>query len=87
MITFTAVVCLAMLLMAGVLSAARVLTDTSVPNRLVAVDLITVLIVLGVCVVAYWRRSDLFLDLVVVVALLGFIAAVTVARFVERRGA
>lgn len=87
MITVTAVVCLAMLLAAGVLCAARILSDTSVPNRLIAVDLISVLIVLGVLVVTFWRRSELFLDVVVVVALLGFLAAVTVARFVESRGA
>lgn len=87
MITVTAVVCLTMLTIAGALCALRLFTADSVPNRLIAVDLVAVLIVLGVCVLSFWRRSDLFLDVVVVVALLGFVAAVTVARFVERRGA
>lgn len=87
MITFTAIVCLVMLTAAGALATVRLFTASSVPNRLIAVDLFTVLIVLGVCVLAFWRQSALFLDVVVVVALLGFVGAVTVARFVERRGA
>lgn len=87
MITFTAIACLTMLTVAGALCVLRMFTSSSVPNRLIAVDLITVLTVMGVCVLTFWRRTELFLDVVVVVAMLGFVGAVTVARFVERRGA
>lgn len=80
-------VCLVMLLVAGVLCAARALLPTSVPNRLVALDLLLVTIVLGIGVLVFRMRSGVFLDLLVVVSLLGFIGTVTVARFVERRGA
>ena len=80
-------VCLVMLLVAGVLCAGRALLPTSVPNRLVALDLLLVTIVLGIGVLVFRMRSGVFLDLLVVVSLLGFIGTVTVARFVERRGA
>jgi multicomponent Na+:H+ antiporter subunit F len=87
MITFTTVLCLTMLLAAGALCVLRILRRSSVPDRLVALDLLLVNIVLGTGVLTYQTQSGVFLDLLVVVSLLGFVGAVTVARFVERRGA
>lgn len=87
MITVAAIVCFAMLVAAGLLCGLHVLQRRSLPNRLVALDLLLVIIVLGIAVFAFQRKSALFLDVLVVVSLLGFVGTVTVARFVERRGA
>lgn len=86
-VSVSTAVCLVMLLAAGLLCAARAVSPTSVPNRLVALDLLLVTIVLGIGVLVFRMRSGLFLDVLVVVSLLGFVGTVTVARFVERRGA
>lgn len=87
MIAFITVVSFALLLAAGALCVLRVLRRSSVPDRLIALDLLLVDIVLGIGVMAYQTQSDFFLDLLVVVSLLGFVGTVTVARFVEGRGA
>ena len=87
MMTVTAVLCSAMLVAAGVLCAARVLRRSSLPDRLVALDLLLLIIVLGVAVLTFATESLHYLDLLVVVSLLGFVGTVTVARFIERRGA
>lgn len=86
-VSVTTLLCMAMLLTGGVLCAARALSPTTVPNRLVALDLLLVTIVLGIVVLVFRTLSNLFVDLLVVVSLLGFVGTVTVARFVERRGA
>ena len=41
----------------------------------------------GIAVMAIATDSGVFLDVLVVAALLGFIGTVTVARYMERRGA
>ena len=87
MITFTTVVCLTLLVTAGGVCAVRIMRPSSVPDRMVALDLLLVIIVLGIGVFAYQTESAFFLDLLVVVSLLGFVGTITVARFVERRGA
>ena len=86
MTTFTTIACLAMLLAAGGLCVYRVLKPSSLPDRMVATDLLLVIIVLGIGVLTYQIRRSTYLDLLVVVSLLGFVGTVTVARFVERRG-
>lgn len=75
-----------MLATAGVLCLARVLRPGSVPDRMVALDLLLILIVIGIAVQAFQTRSGVYLDVLVVVSLLGFVGTTTVARFIERRG-
>ena len=87
MIAFTTVVCLTLLVVAGAVCGVRIMRPSSVPDRMVALDLLLVIIVLGIGVFAYQTESAFFLDLLVVVSLLGFVGTITVARFVERRGA
>ena len=62
----------------------RVLRGPTLPDRVVAVDLIGVssvgLIVLGAAV----TRERTFLDAAVVIALLGFLATIAYARYAEK---
>jgi multicomponent Na+:H+ antiporter subunit F len=59
----------------------------SVPDRIVALDALLLIVVSGIAVGAAATRDGSFLAVLVAVALLGFVGTVTVARFVERRGA
>jgi multicomponent Na+:H+ antiporter subunit F len=59
----------------------------SLPDRIVALDTLLVVIVSGIAVHAARTGEGLYLDVLVVAALLGFVSTVTVARFIERRGA
>lgn len=81
-----AVVCLVLLSLAGALLLVRLLRGPSVPDRVVALDGLLIVVLNGVALQAVVQKSEAFLRVLVVVALLGFVATVTAARFVERRG-
>lgn len=86
MTTLTFVV-LGLLLVAAGLCVLRLLRAGSLPDRIVALDTLLVVVVCGVAVDAVRTGSGEYLDVLVVVALLGFTGTALVARFVERRGA
>ncbi len=75
------------LALAAVLCLIRLIRGSSLADRIVALDLLLVITVSGIAVTAVATGSGVFLDVLVVTALLGFIGTVTVARFMERRGA
>ncbi len=77
----------AMLAVSALLCLARLVRGRSVADRIVALDLLLIVTVSGIAVAAVATGSGAFLDVLVVAALLGFIGTVTVARYVERRGA
>lgn len=80
-------VALAGLGLAALLCVARLVQAGSLADRIIALDTILVIVICSVAVHAARTRSGTYLDLVVVAALLGFVGTVTVARFIERRGA
>ncbi len=85
--TIVLTVCIGILLVAGALALARLLRPgTSVADRVVALDLLLLLVVMGIAVFSIGRDTGLFLDVLIVVSLLGFVGTTTVARFIERRG-
>ncbi|CTQ33657.1 monovalent cation/H+ antiporter complex subunit F [Jannaschia rubra] len=74
------------MVMAGVLLAmVRLIKGPSLPDRVVALDTMTVLIVAFCGLFAIDAGSTAFLDVAVVLALIGFLATVALARFVERK--
>jgi multicomponent Na+:H+ antiporter subunit F len=85
--TVVIVVCLGMLTLAAMLTLGRVVwKGISLADRVVALDMLLLIIVLGIAVGAVRADSQLFFDVLVVVSLLGFVGTITVARFIERRG-
>jgi multicomponent Na+:H+ antiporter subunit F len=80
-------VCLGMLAVAAILTLLRAVRGgVSLADRVVALDVFLTIIVTGIAAAAIRSDSALFLDVLVVVSLLGFVATITVARFIERRG-
>ena len=75
------------LLMASMgLSVIRLALGPSLPDRVVALDLITILAV-GFCALfAIASEEAAFLDVAIALALVAFLATVAFARFAERRG-
>jgi multicomponent Na+:H+ antiporter subunit F len=75
------------LVMLGVVLAfVRLIIGPSLPDRVVALDMMTVLIVSFCGVYAIVSGDAAFVDVAIVLALVGFLATVALARFVERRG-
>lgn len=75
------------LLVSAGLCILRLLRGSSVADRIVALDTLLVTTVTGIAVGAVATGSGVFLDVLVVAALLGFVGTITVARYMERRGA
>ncbi|MCZ7528291.1 MAG: monovalent cation/H+ antiporter complex subunit F [Acidimicrobiia bacterium] len=65
----------------------RLVRPGSLADRMVALDLFVVIVVNGIAVYTVRTGSGVFLDVLLVTGLLGFLGTVTVARFIERRGA
>jgi multicomponent Na+:H+ antiporter subunit F len=63
----------------------RVVWGPTLPDRVVAVDLIGVSAVCLMVVAAVDSNEPAFLDTAVVIALLGFLGTVAYARYAERR--
>ena len=81
------VVCFAGLGLAAVLVLVRLLLGPSVPDRILALDVLVQVIVAGIAVAAAATRDGTYLSVLVAVSLLAFVGTVTVGRFIERRGA
>jgi multicomponent Na+:H+ antiporter subunit F len=74
------------LVMLGVAFAfVRLIKGPSLPDRIVALDMMTVLIVSFCGLYAILSEDTAFVDVAIVLALVGFLATVALARFVERR--
>lgn len=74
------------MVMAGiVLAFIRLTKGPSLPDRVVALDTMTVLIVAFCGLFVFESGSTAFLDVAVVLALIGFLATAALARFVERK--
>jgi len=76
----------AMLSLALLLAFARLARGPSLPDRVVALDLITVLIAALLTMDAIATNQPVFLDAAIVLALISFLGTVAFARYLERRG-
>ena len=77
-------VALAMLALGAILAFGRLVRGPTLPDRVIAIDLIGVLIVCTLVVVASDAGGVLFLDVAMFIALISFIGTVAYARYVER---
>lgn len=72
---------------AGLLAIGRIVREGSLPDKLLGADLLAVVVATGIAVSAGITGKVYFVDVVVIVAAVGFLGSVTVARFIEKRGA
>ncbi len=75
---------LAMLALAAALAFVRLLRGPTLPDRVVALDLIGVLIVCVTVAVAATTGQQAYLDVAIVIALVSFVGTVAYARYIER---
>ena len=78
------VVALTMLAAAACLTFVRLLKGPTLPDRVVAIDLIGVLMVCILVVTAAETAQQAFLDVGMVVALISFVGTVAYSRYIER---
>jgi multicomponent Na+:H+ antiporter subunit F len=84
-VNVVAAVCLGLLVIAGASGVARIVRRSTLGDRAVAFDMLTSVLTCALLVSAGYLQDGLLLDLAIVLGLLGFIASVTIARFIELR--
>ncbi len=84
MLNIAFAVTLTTLALAAVLAFIRLVRGPTLPDRVIAIDLIGVLIVCLLVVVAASTGQQAFLDVAIVVALISFVGTVAYARYIER---
>ena len=77
-------VTLAMLAVAALLAFVRLVRGPTLPDRVVAIDLLGVLIVGLIVVYTAASGATAFLDVAMVIALVSFLGTVAYARYIER---
>lgn len=78
-------VCFGMLSLAMLISVIRLVRGPSLPDRVVALDLIGVLVVGMIILYDVATQLPVFLDAAIVLALVGFAGTVAFAKYLERR--
>jgi len=77
---------LGMLALSGIIALARVVRGPTIPDRVVALDLLGVLAVCIAVLSAVRTGSRYFLDVAIVIALISFVGTIAYARYVEAVG-
>jgi multisubunit Na+/H+ antiporter MnhF subunit len=80
------VAALVMLAVAGACFVARLVLGPTLADRVVALDGLVITLVSAIALDAALTGSPLFVDAVVVIALVGFVGTAAAARFIEERG-
>jgi multicomponent Na+:H+ antiporter subunit F len=75
-----------MLVLALILAFIRLVRGPSLPDRVVALDLITLEVIGLIAVFIVANDQPLFLDAAIVLAIIAFVGTVAFARYLERRG-
>jgi len=73
------------LLIAAAAAVYRLVVGPTLADRVIALDLLLVALMTGIVVDAANRDSTTWLNLLVVIAIIGFTATVAVSRFMEQR--
>jgi multisubunit Na+/H+ antiporter MnhF subunit len=68
------------------MTAMRLLIGPSIPDRAMAFDLIMIHVVALIALYAIIVDQDLLVDAVLIVAVLGFLGTVALARYIEKGG-
>jgi multicomponent Na+:H+ antiporter subunit F len=79
-------VALTMLAVAAGLTFSRLARGPTLPDRVIAIDLIGVLLVCLLVLTAGVTAQQAFLDVAMVAALISFVGTVAYARYIEREG-
>jgi multicomponent Na+:H+ antiporter subunit F len=80
-------ICFAVLALAAILCVIRLARGPSLGDRVLALDSLLIVGVVGVAIESARTRSGTYLDVLLVVALVAFVGTSAVARFIERKGA
>lgn len=74
-----------MLLLAMVLAGWRLLRGPAIEDRILAIDTLYINTIALLMLLGMWLRSDIYFEVVLVIAMLGFVGTLALSRYVMRR--
>ena len=84
MLGYVIPVCLAMLGLALVLATARLIKGPCLPDRVLALDTLYINAIAMIILFGIWKNSELFFEIALLIAVLGFVSTVAVAKYMLR---
>jgi multicomponent Na+:H+ antiporter subunit F len=85
-IDIASLIALVMLGLALLVSIVRIIIGPSIADRVLALDLMTVIAMGFIGAISVRTGLSLYLDIAIALALLGFLATIALARYILRRG-
>ena len=67
-------------------SLVRIIIGPTIWDRLLGMNLVTTKIVMAIAVLAVLMNRSFLIDVAIVYSLLGFVASILIARFIEKKG-
>ncbi|KJF73278.1 cation:proton antiporter [Agrobacterium arsenijevicii] len=86
-VSFATILATVVLSAAFLLTVYRVVVGPTLPDRIVALDMLVGIAIGFIAVIAIRTGFDLYVDIAIALGLVGFLATVAFARFVLSRGA
>lgn len=62
----------------------RIISGPSIPDRVVAMDMIVVNLISGVAVISILLETKAFLEVILILGILAFISTIALSKYVER---
>lgn len=84
MLGYVIPVCLAMLALALLLTSVRLVKGPSLPDRALALDTLYINAIALIILYGIWKGSELFFEIALLIAVLGFVSTVAVAKYMLR---
>jgi len=68
---------------AALLTLARILVGPTLPDRVVAIDLMSILVMCIIAIYSVVSYNDIYLDIIIALALVTFLGTIAFAQFIE----
>ncbi len=84
MLAYVIPLCLAIMGLALVLTVARLIEGPDMPDRILALDTLYINAIALIILLGIWLNTDLYLEAALLIAIMGFIGTVAVAKYLLR---
>lgn len=84
MLDYVIPLCLTLLGVALLLAVARLVKGPSLPDRVLALDTLYINAIALIILYGIWRGTELFFEIALLIAVLGFVSTVALAKYMLR---
>ncbi|MGG2397688.1 K+/H+ antiporter subunit F [Pseudomonas sp. SH1-B] len=84
MLAYVIPICLAIMGLALILTLARLIKGPDMPDRILALDTLYINAIALLVLFGIWQGSDLYFEAALLIAVMGFIGTVAVAKYLLR---